>query len=260
MSSWRNTKEIFIEEVRNLIFSGSNDEILNMENDVINKNIPELSYYYASKVKGANIREHENIVADNKDLMWVYLFVKSVKGANIDRLSNIIIESGDAYYNYMTALNVDGVDKRKHGMVVFLANDPEYNYLFAKNIDCADIKLHEKAVALSENARFINKFMRDIPGCDLNILSKSVIRGGNPYWNYAIARDYGVNVLEHGNVVYRSLDPGFNYKFALDVDGADIKLHGQAICLSKDKEYMDKFNNLISTMNNTKKLVREKNN
>ena len=101
--------------------------------------------------------------------------------------------------------------------------------------------------------------MRDIPGADLDFLSNAVIKNGSPYWNYAIARDYGVNVLKHGDVVYRSLNPEYNYLFAYEVEGADVNLHGQAIYLSKDLEYIDKFNKLLNRVGNVKKLVRENN-
>ncbi|MEE3343200.1 MAG: hypothetical protein VZS44_03830 [Bacilli bacterium] len=224
-----NEKELFIEYVKRLIFDGKFDELLNMEEDVIGRNIVELSYWYASKVKGADIATHEDIVCFSKDLVWISSFMRDVKNANISRLDNIIIDSGDPYYNYITA-TIPKIDIKKHGMAIFLSGDPEYNYLFAKDIKGADIKLHEKAVALSENERFISKFMKNIPGADLNVLSKAVIKGENPYWNYVIARDYDVNVLEHGDVIYKSLIP----------------------------EYIKLFDELIKSKS-AKRLIREKN-
>ena len=142
-------------------------------------------------------------------------------------------------------------------MVVFLSNDPEYNYLFAKDVKDADIRLHEKAVALSGNERFINKFMRDIDGADLSFLSSAVIRGGNPYWNYVIAKDYGINIHEHGKVVYKSLNPEYNYYFLRDVDGADGSLHRDAIYLSGDSTYEEKLLELGDKVScKSKKLLK----
>ena len=251
-------RELFIDFVKNLIAEKKYTLLIDMEDEVINRNIAELSYWYASKVPTANIKRHEDVVVDYKDLVWIYSFLKGVKKANLKRLDNLIIESGDSYFNYISALDIKNVDVERHGMAVFLGKDPEYNYLFAKNIKGADIKLHEKAVALSKNERFISKFMRDIPGADLDVLSNAIIKGGNPYWNYVVARDYGTNVIEHGYVVYRSLNPEYNFKFAEKVRGADIKLHEKAICLSDESEYIEKFNSLIEERNNVKKLVREK--
>ena len=251
-------RELFIDFVKSLIVEKKFTLLIDMEEEVISRNIAELSYWYAYKVPTANIGRHEDVVAGSKDLVWIYSFARSIKKANIERLGNLVIESGDSYYNYIFANNIEKADNKRHGMVIFWGKDPEYNYLFARDIRDADIKLHEKAVALSGNERFISKFMRDIPGADLDMLSNAIIRGNNPYWNYVIARDYAINVLEHGNVVYRSLNPEYNYKFAEKVEGADIKLHEKAVCLSDDSEYIAKFNNLIEKRNKVKKLVREK--
>ena len=258
MSYMVSEKERLINNVKSMISGKEYSLLLDMEDFIIDRNIAELSYWYASRVNGANIKRHEDVVADSKDLIWVYSFLRDVNGADRERLDNIIIENGDAYFNYMTAVNIDNVNKKRHGMVVFLSKDPEYNYLFAKDVDGADIKLHEKAIALSGNEGYINKYMRDIPDADLDILSNAIINGGNPYWNYVIARDYGINVLKHGDVVYKSLNPEYNYKFALKVNGADINLHKKAVYLSNDNEFISKFDELLRNKS-TKKLVREKN-
>ena len=131
MSSNISEKEKYIGYIKNLVYNCDMDKLLELEEDVINRNISELSYWYAYKVDGVDIDKHENIVIDSRDLIWNYLFVRDVRQASIKGHEDVIVNSGDAYYNYLFAKDIKGADVKKLGEVVFLSKDPEYNYLFA---------------------------------------------------------------------------------------------------------------------------------
>ena len=64
----------------------------------------------------------------------------------------------------------------------------------------------------------------------------------NPKLSYWFALNInGANVRAHGQAIINSGDPEWNYKFAKDIKGSDVNAHGQAIINSGDLKWNYEF-------------------
>ena len=73
-------------------------------------------------------------------------------------------------------------------------------------------------------------------------ICQNVIDTNNAELNYLFARNVeGADVKKHGEVVLRSKDPSLNYLFATEVVGADIEAHKDVIAQSGDKFFLQKL-------------------
>lgn len=69
-------------------------------------------------------------------------------------------------------------------------------------------------------------------------IERDVLKINNPLLSYCFARDIeGADIKAHGQVVINSKDACLNYCFARDIEGADIKAHSEIIISSKNPEY-----------------------
>ncbi len=66
-------------------------------------------------------------------------------------------------------------------------------------------------------------------------LANAIIARKDLRYNYCFANDIpGADIRAHGRVIIESKDPEWNYVFARDIPGADVLAHGQVIIESKD--------------------------
>lgn len=73
-------------------------------------------------------------------------------------------------------------------------------------------------------------------------MCQNVINTNDAELNYIFARNVeGADVKKHGEVVLRSKDPSLNYLFATEVVGADIEAHKEVIAQSGDKFFLQKL-------------------
>ena len=73
-------------------------------------------------------------------------------------------------------------------------------------------------------------------------MCQNVINTNDAELNYIFARNVeGADVKKHGEVVLRSNDPYLNYLFATEVAGADIAKHKQVIAKFGDRNLLEKF-------------------
>ncbi len=73
-------------------------------------------------------------------------------------------------------------------------------------------------------------------------LANAIIARKDPKYNYMFAKDIpGADIRAHAQAIIESKDSEYNYMFAKDIPGADIKAHAQAIIESKDPLYNYKF-------------------
>ena len=106
---------------------------------------PRLSFEFAKRYKGANIRAHEDVVLDSdgteyESYLYQYNFAHEIREANVKRLSEKIIKSGNPYYNFLFARDIAGVDKKAHEKVVLEAKNANVSLLFALEVKEADKK------------------------------------------------------------------------------------------------------------------------
>ena len=72
---------------------------------------------FAKNVQGADIKAHEKVILDSKDLKWNYMFAKNVQGADIKTLGQIVLNSKDLIWNSRFA-KIDGADFEAHQKVI----------------------------------------------------------------------------------------------------------------------------------------------
>jgi hypothetical protein len=79
------------------------------------------SYWYCHFNKEtANIKKHEEIIINSKNILCCYDFAKDIPGANKQLLSEIVLQSGDLHYIGLFYDNID-FDKTKYeALMVFI--------------------------------------------------------------------------------------------------------------------------------------------
>ena len=83
------------------------------EEKVLNLNNPELSYYFAANVPGCNLKAHEQIVRNSRNVQYIYLFA-DIKGADAKSLLNLIKENvtyNNPSHDGKPDLNADALDR-----------------------------------------------------------------------------------------------------------------------------------------------------
>ena len=207
------------------------------EQKALQEKNPVLSWFFATKIKGADIKAHEQVIIDSKDPKYNYKFACDVKGADVRAHGQVIIDSKDLLYNYDYACDIEGADVRAHGQVIIDSKDPECNYCYAYNVKGADIKAHEQVVIDSKDLEYNYWFARKIKGADIKAHEQVVIDSKDPEYNYYFAHNFeGADIKAHEQVVIDSKDPEYNYKFARDIEGADVKANEQVKILTKEKK------------------------
>ena len=157
-----------------------------------------------------------NSVLKSKELNWIYQYAKDIPGINYVDFAKVILDSEDSYWNYQFALMLD--HKRRDYKKKFPIN----NLLLRDSIE----KINKVNFDAFENVILRNKQLCFNLGYAKNIL--------------------GVDVYRHGKIIIDSVDPFWNYSFALEVPGADVEAH---------MNILDGYDDLIQEIN--KKLVRK---
>ena len=55
-------------------------------------------YHFAKEIKGADIKAHEKVILEIKEVQYSYCFAKCIPGANIEEHFKLILNSGDKYW------------------------------------------------------------------------------------------------------------------------------------------------------------------
>lgn len=73
---------------------------------------------------------------------------------------------------------------------------------------------------------------------EVQAAADKILKSKDPRWNYLFACNIkGADIKAHGQVVIDSKDPRWNYDFACNIKGADVKAHGQVVIDSKAPEW-----------------------
>ena len=65
---------------------------------------------------------------------------------------------------------------------------------------------------------------------DISVFEQIVLASNDPQWNYQFAKNIpGADMKKHEQVVLESLDPKWNYYYAKNIPGADIEAHAKVI-------------------------------
>lgn len=252
-------------------------DISDLIETIINSKSVEHNYLIAKNVEGLDAGQraiHENIVIESGDPEFCYLYAKNVKTANIKALEETLLEAKSAKYSYLFAKEVNGATIDKHRQVVVESKDAEYNYLFASKISymfVGDIYDHVQAIIDSENIEYcvlaIANFSfngaiaknfeklailkkdsylcytlaKNVHGLDNDLLGTTAMEDNTELaaeFNYRFAKEIeNADVKGHGAAVIRNGNAEWNYYFAKDIPGADIKAHGNVVLASGSSDY-----------------------
>ena len=114
------------------------------------------AYYKA--FKDINVKENEKIVLESKTT-WCYNFARDIPGADIKDHEQVIIEIKDLELSYFFARNVSGADIKAHEQVILSGKDAKMSFFFARDIPGANIEEHFKVVFNSGDKNWFNYFI-----------------------------------------------------------------------------------------------------
>lgn len=210
------------------------------------------SYYYCfENKKTANIKEHEKIIIESKDVYYAYKFALNIPGANLKEHEKVVLESKYAYYAYLFARDIPGAnvelfkdilensqfkeefkalyeEYKKNKMTkeeqeVIARNNPRASYDYCLNNKEANISLHEDIIIKANNPAYIYIFVRDIKGANVAKLEDAIIKTNDDYYIFAFAKNIKkANISKLEDVIIKSNDADFIYLFAKDVKNANL--------------------------------------
>lgn len=252
-------------------------DISDLIETIINSKSVEHNYLIAKNVEGLDAGQraiHENIVIESGNPEYCYLYARNIETANQKLLEEALLNAKSAKYSYLFAKDVRGATIDKHRQVVLDSKDAEYNYLFASNISymfVADVYEHVQAIIDSENIEYcvlaIDKFSfnaalaknfeklavlkkdsylcytlaKRVHGLDNALLGTTAMEDDTEFagdFNYRFAKEIeNADVKGHGAAVIRNGNAEWNYYFAKDIPGADIKAHGDVVLASGNVDY-----------------------
>ena len=148
MNSYNDKEEKIIEMIESLIRNGVDDELIisRFESKIFDLKKPELYFWFAKNVKGADVKAHGQAIINSCNPEWNYKFARDIIGADVKAHEQAVIDKRDPEWNYKFAKNVKGADVKAHGQAIINSCNPEWNYKFARDIIGADVKAHEQVV------------------------------------------------------------------------------------------------------------------
>ena len=197
----------------------------------------------------------------------VSVYIEGISKKDIDRLSDFIINYGNIKYIYDFAKNVKNAPIDKLADVMIKIGSIEYIYDFAKNVKGAPIDILADAIIKSRNSEYIYKFVTHINGAPINLLIDTLIELKDSWYLCHFAKDTvdemikykiyntvlyeiknakdiymcakfmsDIDVSEIENALIATGSSEYIYKFAFDIDGANIELLTDAIIKLGDAE------------------------
>lgn len=136
------------------------------ENEILGYNNPELSFWYAYYIPGADIEKHQKVVLDSKQPSWCYKFACYIPGADIISLTNVVMESKDPYYSYLCARDIPQIipdfDITPFEDSVLELEDSKWSSQFLHNVKGSRKELHENVIRNNEAKKLSKRISRTI--------------------------------------------------------------------------------------------------
>jgi hypothetical protein len=106
------------------------------EQEILALNDPDKSYLYCYFNKGtANIKAHQQIIIDSKNLHYCFLFAINFPNTNLKLFEQIIINSKHIYYCYFFAKLVKESNKQLLSEIVLASGNLDYIKKFYNEVD-----------------------------------------------------------------------------------------------------------------------------
>lgn len=151
-----------------------------------------------------------------------------------DKVQNLAIALNDPELLFEMVIKVDWVDLDKLSGLIAESKNLECNYyLLEYEIRGLDSQKHAQVIIDSCDPEYNHKLACLVQECGLDIsiikIGEAVIKSKNCFYNYLFAYEIeGADVREHGRVVIESGNQYYNNLFATDIPGADIDAHMEA--------------------------------
>ncbi len=146
MNSYNDKEEKIIEMIESLIRNGVDDELIisRFESKIFDLKKPELYFWFAKNVKGADVKAHGQAIINSCNPEWNYKFARDIIGADVKAHGQAIINSCNPEWNYKFARDIIGADVKAHEQVVF-----KYGNQIESELESLDNYLDD-AIASSE--------------------------------------------------------------------------------------------------------------
>ncbi len=105
------------------------------EKEILALNEPEKSFWYCICNRNADIKAHEKVILDSKNITYCYEFAVHFPITNLKLLEQIIIDSVDINYCYYFAKTIKELNKQLLFEAVLSSGNLPWIKSFYKNID-----------------------------------------------------------------------------------------------------------------------------
>lgn len=191
-------------------------------------------------------KEKRDYIEDLKEYYLEYHFDEELRKAE-----QRILALNDPELSYLFAINFKDALVNNHADVVIASNDEDRIYDFICDVKTYDNNHFEEKIIELGNLQVLLSFARYMQDeIDLTRISNIMIDSGDAKYNYLFAKDVkGVDIKAHGQVVINSKDPKFCYTFARDIDIENYLIYEKVVMESKDPKWCYYFMKDIPTIN-----------
>ena len=105
------TEEILEELMKLKEKYGDSIVIEQLERNVLQGENPELSYFFATQIKGADKKAHSQVILDSKDPCCNYCYAHDIEGADVKAHEQVIMDSNNVFWIDTFKRNIGTNDK-----------------------------------------------------------------------------------------------------------------------------------------------------
>ena len=139
---------------------------LKLEDEILECDNPELSFWYAYCIPGADIEKHQQVVLNSNQPSWCYKFACYIEGADVIALTNVVKESDDPHYKYLCARDIPQIipdfDITPFEDSVLELEDSKWSSQFLHNVKGSRKELHENVIRNNESKKLSKRISRTI--------------------------------------------------------------------------------------------------
>lgn len=107
MNSYNDKEEKIIEMIESLIRNGVDDELIisRFESKIFDLKKPELYFWFAKNVKGADVKAHGKAIINSCNPEWNYKFARDIIGADVKAHEQVVFKYGNQIESELESLD-----------------------------------------------------------------------------------------------------------------------------------------------------------
>ncbi len=107
MNSYNDKEEKIIEMIESLIRNGVDDELIisRFESKIFDLKKPELYFWFAKNVKGADVKAHGQAIINSCNPEWNYKFARDIIGADVKAHEQVVFKYGNQIESELESLD-----------------------------------------------------------------------------------------------------------------------------------------------------------